>query len=177
MLYLSIHRPDNQEVYSLPSDYSHEGSDSNIPGPSLIVELLEYQKQVSDQDAAAYYFKDLAEANDVADADMSFTPQSLSTSPSFPRLSAFASGIGMQQITPGRTVDVAGNPRNTAAVWTKVEIGVFRLQDVQTDMLVTLSVPTLNGAGQQEAPGAFGFSETFHRAVTTLSIRNWELFG
>jgi len=159
--------PDNQEVYSLPN----EGGDPNIPGPCIIVELLEYQKQLSDQEAATYYFKDLAEANGVAGENMTFAAQSLSVTPTFTNLSAFSSGIGMQNINPGLDVDVAGNPRPSNPVWVKVEIGVFRLESVGTDLLVTLSVPIVSGAE------VHGFSETFHRAVVTLSIHNWGLFG
>lgn len=134
------------------------------------MEVLEYQKQCTDQDTAAYYFKDLAEANGVANDNMTFSAQPLSVTPSFPNLSAFNSGIGMQNISPGRDVDVGGNPRPTTPVWVKVEIGVMRLESAGTDLLITLSVPSTNGEVD-------GFSETFHRAVETLSIHNWGLFG
>lgn len=159
-------RPDNQEVYSLPN----EGGDPDVPGPCIIIEILEYQKQLADHDAAAYYFKDLAEANGVARDKMTFQAQQLSVTPSFPKLSAFTSGIGMQNISPGRDVDVGGNSDPTNPVWVKVEIGVMRLETVDTDLLITLSVPCTNSEVD-------GFSETFHRAVKTLSIHNWGLFG
>ena len=163
---MPMRRPDNQEVYSLPN----QDVDPNIPGPCIIIELLEYQKQVSNQDAAAYYFKDLAEANGTAPENTSFTRQPISRTGTFPNLSAFSSGIGFQNISPGRDVDVAGNPRPTNPVWVKLEIAVFRLETVHTDLLVTLSTPT---AETQVS----GFSETFTRAVETLSIQNWGLFG
>ncbi|KAK7889330.1 hypothetical protein WMY93_024890 [Mugilogobius chulae] len=44
--------PDNQEVFA------HSQTDQ-----SLIVELLEYQSQVADQDAARYHFEDIAGSN------------------------------------------------------------------------------------------------------------------
>lgn len=160
-------RPDNQEVYSLPN----EDADPSIPGPCIVIELLEYQKQVSDQDAAGHYFKDLAEANGTAPENMTFTAQSLSMTPTFPNLSAVSSGIGFQNISPGRDVDVAGNPRPANPVWVRVEIAVFRLETVQTDLLVTLSTPTAERQDNNE------YSPTFTRAVETLSIQNWGLFG
>lgn len=136
------------------------------------MELLEYQKDCPDQEAAAYYFKDLAEANGVTTEKQSFSALPLSVTPSFTNLSAFSSGIGWQNISPGRDVDVGGNPRPSNPIWVKVEIGVFRLESVGTDLLVTLSVPsTSNGAEVS------GYSEMFHRAVATLSIHNWGLFG
>lgn len=161
-------RPDNQEGFSLPSLDAYP----NAPGPCVIVELLEYQKQVANNDAAAYYFKDLAEANGVASDKMTFTAQPLSVTPNFSNLSAFSSGIGMQNISPGRDVDVAGNPLPSNPVWVKVEIGVMRLESLGTDLLIILSTPTANDGTEIQ-----GFSETFHRAVNSLSIQNWGLFG
>lgn len=138
------------------------------------MELLEYQKQCANQDAAAYYFKNLGEANDAVGDDMDFSSQTqLSVTPSFTNLSAFCSGIGFQKISPGRDEDMAGNPLPRNEVWVKVEIGVMRLETVGTDLLVTLSLPSSSNNGQP----VDGFTETFRRAVETLSIQNWGLFG
>ncbi len=163
--------PDNQEVYSLPSS----DNDRIVPGPCIVVELLEYQKQCTNQDAAAYYFQDLAQANSVSDDNMNFSPEQLSVTPSFPNLSAFCSGFGFQNISPGRDVDVGGTPRPRNEVWVKVEIGVMRLETLGTDLLITLSIPSSSTHGQ--ALHVDGFSETFRRAIETLSIQNWGLFG
>ena len=68
---------------------------------------------------------------------------------------------------------MGGNARPRNEVWVKVEIGVMRLETVGTDLLITLSVPSSSTNGQ----ALDGFSETFRRAVETLSIQNWGLFG
>lgn len=46
--------PDNQEVFA------DEDSDA-----SFIVEILSHDRSLSDADAAAYYFNDMAQANEV----------------------------------------------------------------------------------------------------------------
>jgi hypothetical protein len=46
--------PDNQEVFA------DEASEA-----SFIVEILTYEKSLTDADAAAYYFNDMAQANEV----------------------------------------------------------------------------------------------------------------
>ncbi|KAI4829532.1 hypothetical protein KUCAC02_023572 [Chaenocephalus aceratus] len=66
--------PDNQEVFV------HEHTDQ-----SLIVELVEYQSQVENEDAARYHFEDIAGSNKALE------PDAFEVTSSFPDSSSAAS--------------------------------------------------------------------------------------
>ena len=90
--------PDHQEVYQGLSE------NPEIPGPCLIVEILEHQ-EVSNDEAAAYFFGDLAGANGVTSPeDMKFMTAPLPVSPTLPNNGTCCSGIGMQKVSHGRDV-------------------------------------------------------------------------
>jgi Ran-interacting Mog1 protein len=159
--------PDHQEVYQSISN------DPNMPGPCLVVEILEHQDQCSNSEAAAYFFEDLASANGVTSPhDKKFMAVPLPVSPTLPNNAKACSGIGTQKISPGLDKNVGGNPRSRNPRWVTVELCVLRLPDVGTDLLITLSQPTDHS---DEAESA-SFSQTFLRAVQTFQVRDWKLF-
>jgi hypothetical protein len=160
--------PNNQELYQgMPEN-------SNIPGPCFIVELVEHQ-EASNDEAAAYFFYDLASANGVTSPEeFTFMSTPLPVSPTMlPNNATCCSGIGMQMISHGRDVDIGGNPRLRNPHWVTVELCVLRLPHVGTDLLITLSQPKEN---PNEA-GPFSFSQIFSHTVETFQVRDWNLFG
>ena len=118
--------PDHQEVY-------HEMNS----GRMLVFEILEYQKDVSNDHAAQYFFEDLAEA------DGSSLPSQRKILSSFqaenPSLligcscNALAC-VGVKRVLLGR--DGAGG-----TLFAKVELLLFRMRDAGTDFLITLTSP------------------------------------
>lgn len=145
--------PDHQEVYLGPQN------------ESLVVEILEHQTTKSDNDAARYFFEDLAEANG-STQNNTFTIVSMGAqSGSNDRCIC---GIGMQEIRKGKETDIAGNPRDVPLVRVQVELAVVRLPQVQTDLLLTLS-------RTKETPDT-ELSTDFQQVLSTLQIRDWSLF-
>lgn len=159
--------PDHQEVYQSISN------DPTMPGPSMVVEILEHQ-QCSNSEAAAYFFEDLASANGVTSPDdKKFMAIPLPVSPTLPNNTSDCAGIGMQKISPGLEKDVGGNPRSRNPRWVTVELCVLRLPDFGTDLLITLSQPN----DHFDETESVSFGQTFLRAVETFQVHDWNLFG
>ena len=164
----SLPVPDNQEVYQGMTD------DPNLPaGPCLVVEVMEYQQECSNQEAAGYFYADLAQVNGISDpADMTFTPRDMPVAASLPDNVTVCSGVGMQRISHGRDADVFGNPMPPNPRWVTIEICALRMPHVGSDLLLTLSRP-----GAPGPDGSVGFSDVFLHAVQTFQVHNWGLFG
>ena len=171
--------PDHQECWQEMGDL----------GSVLVVELLDRQSSVSNADAAAFFFRDLAEANGVVgppsptSPDCRFLPLpgalvggSGSAQPQQPPPTATSSplvssgkavpccGIGIQKVAMGRDTDLAGNPRQQEIRWVLVELCVLRLVEVDTELLVTITkqVPTSNPNEPIEAASTrIGNNNTF----------------
>lgn len=163
--------PNNQEIFQCVSF----SADHSLPGPTLIVEILEYQQHVADAEAGLYFFTDLATANGISTpSDMLYQPHSLPASQSLPiRDASYLGGIGVQKIAHGRDFDAAGQHRPRDPRWILIELCVVRLPQVATDLLITLSQPSCEANARQP----LSFSSTFLQAVTTLHIHDWGIFG
>ncbi|CAJ1946438.1 unnamed protein product [Cylindrotheca closterium] len=148
--------PDHQECYQ------------EIDGAVLVVEILERQK-VSDAGAAAFFFKDLAESN--GSTENKFEPKDIPAGTNLMNCSLCA-GVGIQKVAMGKDHDMAGNPRQQEVRLVQVEMCVFRLANVGTDLLVTISKP-ISDLSNKNSSG----SEPFHKAISSLQVRNWGLFG
>lgn len=177
--------PDHQECWQEIGD----------DGALLVVELLDRQT-VSDADAAGFFFQDLAEANGIVESPSSstmptsscqFQVQPLVTNANLtvkPGVSEATpcSGIGIQKIAMGRETDVAGNRREQEIKLTRVELCVLRLNEVGTDILVTLSKPIQQSSLNEPievvcAKTTKTFSDTFCRCIASFEIKDWGLFG
>ncbi|KAL3928912.1 MAG: hypothetical protein SGBAC_012436 [Bacillariaceae sp.] len=148
--------PDHQECYQ------------EIEGAVLVVEILD-REGVSDTDAAAYFFKDLAESNGSTENQFEARDIPAGTNPMNCSLCA---GIGTQKVAMGRDHDIAGNPRQQEVRMIQVELCAFRLANVGTDLLVTISRP-INGLSAKDSSG----SEPFQKVISSLKVHNWDLFG
>jgi hypothetical protein len=144
--------PDHQEVYIGP------GSDE----PCFVVEILERQGSVPDEEAARFFFDDLAAAN--GSKESSFSVQTVASELNM------HSGIGMQRFAKGRDYDVDGNVRpHQEVVDVQIELCVVRLAQVETDLLLTLS--------RNKPKADLKLSEEFRRILSTIKILDWDLFG
>jgi hypothetical protein len=151
--------PDNQECW-----IRHDTDD----GESMfVVEILQLQTAVPNDEAAAFFFRDLAETNQVSvEADCRFTPLSSLCSAlvaSLPPTAVVCCGIGQQKV-------VAGNRSNAKDPWVNIEVCVIRLPSVTSDILLTRTTP--NEGDLREA-----LSEPFLLALNSVRIVDWTLFG
>jgi len=152
----------------------------------LVVEIIEYQRDVSNSDACSFFMKDLADANEVSleeqHIDMSQVLNLLEDEkervhqllPNF----SLPEPLGASQlyacIAKG-SQKVAQGKKSTNAHYIDVELCVLRLENVETDLLITLSAPrreTNRGGGV----GA-ELSNVFKEILTSLNIQDWSLFG
>jgi Ran-interacting Mog1 protein len=140
--------------------------------PCFIIEILEYQESVPDETAAKYFFEDLAAAN--GSSKTSFSDQeAVAPADGSAPLTMFA-GVGMQRFGKGRDRDGNGvTPQpNQDEVDVEIELCVIRLPQVQTDLLLTMS--RNKGLCSSDT---MKLSEEFQRALSTIQILDWDLFG
>ena len=158
--------PDHQECW--------QGEDGDV----LVVEILERQVSVPDADAAMFFFRDLADANEVTlSQDTRFRPKMIELS-TLPQDASLCAGIGFQKVAKVRSFDFAGRPRQQEAHWIRVELCAIRLQQVDTDLLVTISTP-MHALNSTEATSleVENFTDKFLHLISTLKIRDWKLFS
>lgn len=157
--------PDHQEVWQ------------EMDGSVLIVEILQRQ-EIDDQNAALFFFNDLAESNGITQPS-DYTFQTATTViPTQIDGAIPCSGYGLQKIAMGRDYDVNRQRRENQEIrWTCIELCAIRLPRVQTDLLVTLTHPLPN---PNEPPSAadnnFSWSEQFQRVIRSMKVRDWTLF-
>ncbi|CAG5862565.1 unnamed protein product [Menidia menidia] len=156
--------PDNQEVFA------HRHTDQ-----SLIVELLEYQAQVSDQEAARYHFEDIAGSNKALGPG-GFQVAAVVEVPK-PELSL--SECSCAWVLTGSQQVSKFNEEATNGV--AVGLGLLRLPQFSTDLLVTFNDPqridpdsSSASADTRREPWTV---QDFQRLVQTLTLHDPGLFG
>lgn len=178
--------PDNQECWQGVSTASAAAA------AVLVVEILELQPVDANQ-AASFFFNDLAESNGcdptqlsfaanepvvVTNTDMALVSSLVAQQPAVDAI--LCSGSGFQRVTMGRATNVAENARLPQEMHhVSIQLAVFRLPQHATDLLVTLSTPSAaigdddhgdNCELQRQA-------ELFRKIISSLQIRDWSLFG
>uniref|UniRef100_A0A3Q3SHU5 RAN guanine nucleotide release factor n=1 Tax=Mastacembelus armatus TaxID=205130 RepID=A0A3Q3SHU5_9TELE len=157
--------PDNQEVFA------HAHTDQ-----SLIVELVEYQAQVADQDAARYHFEDIASSNKALEHGASGGTSVVALPRSQLSLSECSSAwmlTGTQCVSKFNE-----EARNTVVL----HLGLFRLPQFSTDVLVTFNDPQIVSPESSSATAVGPHSDRwtvqdFQRLLQTLTLHNPGLFG
>ncbi len=173
--------PDNQEIFL---------EDSDDP-KMLIVEIVE-QEDVQDEDAAKFFFDDLAEQNDALqnEDDIRFVALDDHASPTAllndetvlagANTVRVCAGFGYQKVALGRDQDIGGNSRraNQEIRYIRVDLFVLRLPVQETDLLITMSSPADGATLDEVALENFqAASAILDRALSTFRIENWDLFG
>lgn len=157
--------PDNQEVFA------HSHTDQ-----SLIVELVEYQSQVADQDAARYHFEDIAGSNKALEPGDFTVTDVVPLSKSEVSLSVCSSAwmlTGTQCVSKFNE-----EARNVVTL----HLGVFRLPQFTTDVLITFNDPLSISLDSSSATSAETHKDPwtvldFRRLLDTLTLHNPGLFG
>eukprot|EP00550_Attheya_septentrionalis_P003621 CAMPEP_0198301290 /NCGR_PEP_ID=MMETSP1449-20131203/51021_1 /TAXON_ID=420275 /ORGANISM="Attheya septentrionalis, Strain CCMP2084" /LENGTH=223 /DNA_ID=CAMNT_0044003329 /DNA_START=21 /DNA_END=692 /DNA_ORIENTATION=+ len=189
--------PDHQEVFQNIESSTTELDNAGGSGCCFVIDLLDRIDTLGDDDAAVFYFKDLAEANDAinvpemvgSDDDGDENHRLLLGHTFVTEVGASEEGDwirqlgtvcnacccnGWQHTLPGaRTSPNASNEEDR--VWVRVELCVIRLKNVETDVLVTLSTPSPNGP--DTGTEATVLSPLFLSIVSTLEVKDWGLFG
>lgn len=156
--------PDNQEVFA------HPHTDQ-----SLIVELLEYQAQVSDEDAARFHFEDVAGSNQALEPGAC----QVSGVAALPRAQLALAECSCAWALTGtqRVSKFDEEARNTVSV----HLGVFRLPQFSTDVVVTFndpqSISPRSSSASAAARGQPWTLQDFQRLLNTLSLHDPGLFG
>lgn len=144
----------------------------------LVIEILDFQSSVSNENAATYFFQDLAEANSLAfpSENAHFTPTTNNAALTLSSLglpeeatttaAVICCGTGHQRVTQDHTA---------APKWLRVDMCVIRLPHVQTELLVTLSTPTESNP-QQGAAALEQSADDFYEIISSLRILDWGLF-
>ena len=160
-------------------------------GAVLVIEILEYQN-VANGDACAFFLKDLASANE-ASTEVQHIRSSRVVNlledekretqllPNFllPASLEISSQLhacitkGSQKVAQGKD-----STNNSNARWIDVEICVLRLENVHTDLLITLSVPRREIKCEDEGGGeGEQCSEVFKEVLLGFNIKDWSIFG
>lgn len=157
--------PDNQEVFA------HAHTDQ-----SLIVELLEYQAEVEDEHAAAYHFQDIAGSNRAHEPGhcevTNVVPLAMSDL-TFSQCSSAWMLSGTQRVSKFN---------EGAANVVTVHLGLYRLPQFSTDVLVSFNDPLSINPGSSSASSAQTHQEPwtlvdFQRLLRTLALHEPGLFG
>lgn len=156
--------PDNQEVFA------HCHTDQ-----SLVVELLEFQSQVEDQDAAKYHFEDIAGSNEARKPETCDVASVVPLSKSELSLSECSSAWllnGVQRVSKFNE-----EARNAVTI----HLGLFRLPQFSTDVLITFNDPLSISPDSSSASGTQSAEpwtvHDFHRVLNSFTLHDPGLFG
>ncbi|XP_066578733.1 ran guanine nucleotide release factor [Amia ocellicauda] len=158
--------PDNQEVFA------HRHSDQ-----SIIVELLEHQGHVPDSQAARFHFQDVAGSNEAGGAEVRSVEPLSGAQLSLPACSSAWLLSGTQLVSKFNE-----EAQNTVDVY----LGLFRLPQHDTDILVTFNDPvqisplSSSSSTAEEAPSspsAPWTPEDFRLLLHTLCLLDPGVFG
>ena len=173
----------------IPSDWTDVASIRQVPDHQecwldaqerlLVIEILAYQEDVADADAAKYFYDDLAAANGITSNDQISFAACEPDVPigGLPHNATVRFGRGFQRAVLGREFDIAGYRREQEIRWIQIELCVLRLPSVQTDLLVTLSTPAESNPQDISSASPARSSQLFASVLSTFQIRNWALFG
>lgn len=157
--------PDNQEVFA------HAHTDQ-----SLIVELLEHQAHVADEAAARFHFEDVACCNQALEPGA----REVSSVAALPTAELALKECSCAWTLTGaqRVAKFNEEAQNTVSV----HLGVLRLPQFSTDVLVTFNDPQSisphsSSARAADTRGQPWTVHDFQRLLTTLSLHEPGLFG
>lgn len=199
--------PDNQEVFQdcIFADGSIVHSELGIQGSGgcVVIEILEREDGLNDDNAAEFFFKDLAEANGSIDeastnAENKASDYSVDYTASWnvgndaknmhmdgeiindedsnimPQLSVRTKAftcIGHQHVSPLRNRKTLEEGKSA---YIKVELCVLRLEQVHTDLLISLSLPSHQ---DKDSRMEYIHNTLFLEILRSFQVLDWSLFG
>ena len=168
--------PDNQEVYQ---DCSEE------TGAVLVIEILEYQTNVENNDACNFFLKDLGDANETPPEEQviysnqvinllgnacEINKERILPSLVLPPLTTLTSQLHACISSGTQKVKQKGL---TTSQCIDIELCALRLKDIDTDLLITLSIPRREGKDGSSDVG----EEIFKQILASFNIQDYSLFG
>ena len=164
--------PDNQEAFSDPQ------SDR-----SVIVEILEYVSAVelAGTSPPTYFFNDLAEANGAEPGSVrvvsSTAVPAAQACPALP-----AAEVEVYRLTgEQRIAKTAGAGAAATASLVTILLLNIRCASIQSDIVVTMNVPSApGGGGDDDSDAAKGGAEAaamFDALARSFTVHDWSLFG
>ena len=177
LIYIAVRQvPDNQEVYQ---DCSEE------TGAVLVIEILEYQTNVENNDACNFFLKDLGEANETPPEEQVIHSNQIIN------LLGNACEMNKEQILPSLVLPPSttltsqlhacissGTQKvkqkgQTTSQCIDIELCALRLKDIDTDLLISLSIPRRGGKDGGSNLG----EEIFKQILASFNIQDYSLFG
>lgn len=178
----------------------------------LVVEILEYQSDVSNGDAASFFFRDLAESNGCCDADCDLYSSRVfnicgaegglkendceggnqdgensvrrlfeNIKQSFRNVSRGCCIIvvGSQKVMRGKDVTINDPSTRDAPKCIAIEMCILRLEQAETDLLITLSTPcdSISTKSVKSRSESSTVGDLFQEIVSGFTIHDWSLFG
>uniref|UniRef100_A0AAV1VLV4 Ran guanine nucleotide release factor n=1 Tax=Peronospora matthiolae TaxID=2874970 RepID=A0AAV1VLV4_9STRA len=161
--------PDNQEVFA-----------NAATDQSVIIELLQYEKNVSDTESGRYFFNELAQSNGCGPDEVTVLLQETEEVQHMSNVSIDAPHttqliVGDQHVAKFKEDDAAKNV-------VRVYLGNVRLPGVTTDVILTVSTPMQisSSSSSRDACHVEHSSSVaaaiFKQALQTLVIVDWSLF-
>ncbi|KAI8137226.1 hypothetical protein BJV82DRAFT_583867 [Fennellomyces sp. T-0311] len=158
--------PDNQEVFV-----------DTVTQQSLIIELLE-PVEAQDEAIARFHFEQLARDNDAVSAEI----QNIQRAPAettTPRLPPSTTIVHV--LRGSQKVAKFDEAKKMAYNTVEIMMAVVRLEQVSTDLVISINAPVLVAPGssdQQEAGTTIlSVEEHMQQALHQLQVNDWSLFG
>lgn len=159
--------PDHQEVYF-----------SAISGICLIIEVVEYQRDVGDAEAARFFWDDLASDNAASETrawvDLTNDVKLVAVGGA---LRALDARVGPLVACGGVQIMPTAHDRAKAA---RIFLGVVRLPSVGSELVISVSDPVNDDdaavAGGEKQGVEAEAEDVFHSALSMLAIHDWALF-
>jgi Ran-interacting Mog1 protein len=155
--------PDNEEVFY------EDATDS-----CLVVDLLEYAQEVSDDHVAEYQFQDIAEGNEVKSFQILETGKISIPQPEGPNEFRWCCGI-QNGIVKFREHETRGND-------VKVWVAVQRLKHYNTDIVISVTAPIRlseqsSSYVKGSVPDVENGKRVFELALATFKVLDYNLFA
>lgn len=162
--------PDHQEVF--------QGCVEETGGVLLVFEVLQHQERVEDESAGAFFLSDLADSNRAEESSVvsgrviKSLDDAVDVKDALPSLRIPDGFSGVACISRGRQKVAQGKDGRNEARWIDIHMCVLRLRCVETDFVISLSVPL-----GEESSAAQDSHEIFSEILRGFKIIDWNLFG
>ncbi|KAG0222179.1 hypothetical protein B0O80DRAFT_465151 [Mortierella sp. GBAus27b] len=195
-----------QELYggaitlSLPSKFDNISNVRQIPDhqevfvnlredQSVIIEILELAADATDENCAAFHFRQLAEDNNAEDASeiQSVTLLNNAELPTWPADAKIYLLLGQQRVAKFNEDQRAQDPSDPSLQQdprnlVQIMMVVVRLPRQETDIVITynvaLQISDASSSKQVSHEGDIHEAEAwFRNLITSFQVRNWGLFG
>ena len=154
--------PDNQEVFAHP-----------LTDQSIVIELLEYQNIASGLEAARVHYQDISQANNSTDTVVLSHEVIETNSIAMGRCTGCHYLTGTQKITKFNESEEDSNV-------VRVQLVLYRLQEFNTDLVVTYNDPVSISAGSSSKKGGEGDKwslEQFRELVNSIRLVDDSIFN